>query len=287
MRDELSLLDPKMDYIFKCVFGTEETKPLLISFLNALLKRKPYIKSITLLNPEFTKTLKEDKTSRLDIRAQSDDGTMFDIEIQIKNTGEIPERALHYAANMFPRLVSSNESYKVARVISIWILGENVTKRTDAISEAYMTFKPSIKDSHEIMTDSLRIFFIELQKFNPKKADMHDLLTAWLAFLKNPALMDQAFLKIKEIASAMNKLQYISSDREVRELADLRQRTINDRNSELTVKKEEGRIEGREEEKRDVAIKMLSDGLSIATIVKYTDLTEDQINEIKKEQKES
>lgn len=280
MRDELSLLDPKMDYIFKCVFGTEETKPLLISFLNALLKSKPYIKSITLLNPEFTKTLKEDKTSRLDIRAQSDDGTMFDIEIQIKNTGEIPERALHYAANMFPHLVSSNESYKVARVISIWILGENVTKRTDAISEAYMTFKPSINDSHEIMTDSLRIFFIELQKFNPKKADMHDLLTAWLAFLKNPALMDQAFLKIKEIASAMNKLQYISSDREVRELADLRQRTINDRNSELTVKKEEGRME----EKRDVAINAIKMGFSIEQICKLTDLTEDQINEIIKEQ---
>ncbi|MDR0640114.1 MAG: Rpn family recombination-promoting nuclease/putative transposase, partial [Holosporales bacterium] len=32
------LLDPKLDYIFKTIFGTEDRKPLLISFLNALFK---------------------------------------------------------------------------------------------------------------------------------------------------------------------------------------------------------------------------------------------------------
>ncbi|MDR0753521.1 MAG: Rpn family recombination-promoting nuclease/putative transposase, partial [Holosporaceae bacterium] len=30
------LLDPKLDYIFKNIFGVEKNKPLLISLLNSL-----------------------------------------------------------------------------------------------------------------------------------------------------------------------------------------------------------------------------------------------------------
>jgi hypothetical protein len=48
------LLDQKLDYIFKHIFGTEEKKPLLISFLNSLLKDNPkdnpHIKDLKLEN---------------------------------------------------------------------------------------------------------------------------------------------------------------------------------------------------------------------------------------------
>ncbi|MDR2464491.1 MAG: PD-(D/E)XK nuclease family transposase, partial [Holosporales bacterium] len=89
-----------------------------------------------------------------------------------------------------------------------------------------------------------RIIFIELPKFNPQDADAADLLTAWLSFLKNPVFMDDAFLEIKEVKAAMEALKYISADDEVRAIADLRQKTINDYNSEMTVAREEGLEEG-------------------------------------------
>ncbi|MDR2463992.1 MAG: hypothetical protein LBD36_00005, partial [Holosporales bacterium] len=85
---------------------------------------------------------------------------------------------------------------------------------------------------------------IELPKFNPQDADAADLLTAWLSFLKNPVFMDDAFLEIKEVKAAMEALKYISADDEVRAIADLRQKTINDFNSEMTVAREEGLEEG-------------------------------------------
>ena len=57
-----TLLDPKLDYIFKKIFGTDEGKPQLISLLNALLKGQPHIQSLTLNNPKidniFGKALK-------------------------------------------------------------------------------------------------------------------------------------------------------------------------------------------------------------------------------------
>jgi predicted transposase/invertase (TIGR01784 family) len=49
----LSLLDPKLDYIFKTIFGTEKNKSLLISFLNALLKGIPPITDIYFDNTDI------------------------------------------------------------------------------------------------------------------------------------------------------------------------------------------------------------------------------------------
>ena len=156
-----SLLDPKTDYIFKQIFGQPDYVEVLISFLNALFKGKPHIQSIELENSEITKILKDNKSSRLDVRARADNNIELDIEIQCANTGEIPERALHCTANLFPQNLKEGESYKRNKVIAIWILGENVTSRIDAISEAYMTFQPSKSDNYDILSENERIFFIE------------------------------------------------------------------------------------------------------------------------------
>jgi predicted transposase/invertase (TIGR01784 family) len=272
-----NLLDPKLDYIFKNIFGTEKNKPLLVSLLNSLLKNNPHIKDLRLENTEITKILEEDKASRLDIKATSDDDTIFDVEIQIRNTGDIPQRAFHYLANMTPKAVESGESYKGAHVIGIWILGKNVTDRRNAVSEAYVTFQPNDPDPYQILTDSARIFFVELGKFDPKTADRRDMLTRWLSFLKDPILMDESFLQTKEVRTAMDTLKYISADDEMRAISDLRQRTINDHNSEITVAREEGIAIGEQRGKKETALKLLKKGMNIADIVEITGLSIDEI----------
>ena len=279
------LLDPKYDYIFKRIFGTEEGKPQLISLLNALLRGEPKIKSLELNNPEITKILENDKTSRLDIKATSDDGTLFDIEIQCRNTGELPERAVHYMANLFPRTVHKGDKYNKTKVISIWILGESVTKRQNAISNAYMTFQPQDPDPYERMTDSARIIFVELEKFNPKNADMHDLLTGWLSFLKDPVVIDKDFLKDHNVSNAMETLKYISADDTARQIYEARRKTMNDHNSELTVAYDTGVSDGEKIGEKNKAMetakRMLQDGLKVELIVKYSGLTQENIEAIK------
>jgi predicted transposase/invertase (TIGR01784 family) len=273
----VGLLDPKQDFVFKNIFGKEDGKPALISLLNSLFNGNPHIKDLHLDNTDIAKILEEDKASRLDIKASTDDKLILDIEIQVKNTGEIPQRAVHYLANMMPHIVKSNESYKGPHVIGIWILGENVTDRQNAISEAYMTFQPSDPDPYQIMTDSARIFFIELQKFDPKNADKRDMRDGWLSFLQNPVFLDKEFLNVPEINDAMETLKYISADPETRAIADLRQKTINDHNSEITVAREEGKAE----ERRTLALKMLKKGNSIEDIADLTELSVEEIGSIK------
>ncbi len=71
MRD---LLDVKSDHIFKLVFGQPECKGSLISFLKASFEGEYHIESLTLINTEIPKILKDDKTKRLNVRAITDKG---------------------------------------------------------------------------------------------------------------------------------------------------------------------------------------------------------------------
>ena len=238
------LLDPKLDYIFKNIFGVEKNKRLLISLLNAILDNKPHIKDVILENTEISKILENDKASRLDIKATSDDGTKINIEIQCRNTGDIPQRAIYYMSNLIPSSLGRNDSYNKVKVISIWILGENVTERNHPISDAYMTFQENDRDPYQVMSDCARIIFIELMRFNPKTSGLKELLNAWLSFLKDPIYMNDEYLGIDEVHDAMETLKYISLDDETREIADLRRKTMNDKISEMTLAREEGILEG-------------------------------------------
>ena len=70
-------LDPTNDVAFKRLFGIEEHKPLLVSFLNAILDLKGplQIKEIELLPQEQIPLLKEGKKSILDVKCTDDMGT--------------------------------------------------------------------------------------------------------------------------------------------------------------------------------------------------------------------
>ena len=65
-------IDPKVDYVFKKLFGSEANKPLLIALLNAILRAflaEPIV-DVEILNPFNDKDLLDDKLSILDIKAR-------------------------------------------------------------------------------------------------------------------------------------------------------------------------------------------------------------------------
>lgn len=78
-------IDPKVDYAFKHVFGREESKPVLISLLDAVLQPTlgQHIASLDLLNPFNDKETLDDKTSILDIKARDQSGRQFNVEMQM------------------------------------------------------------------------------------------------------------------------------------------------------------------------------------------------------------
>ncbi|GEQ17541.1 putative transposase/invertase (TIGR01784 family) [Clostridium butyricum] len=77
------LLNHKVDFIFKKIFGSENHPNILISFLNAVMKPVDKIVSVVINNTEITKDFLEDKFSRLDVKATTNKGEIINIEIPL------------------------------------------------------------------------------------------------------------------------------------------------------------------------------------------------------------
>ena len=317
---ETTLLDIQSDYIFKRVFGIEKNKELLISLINSILKGNPQVTNLEIRNTEISKIFKNNLTIHLDIKAEINPQEFVDIEIQVRNTGEIMERAVQYLAEILTlnsrrlteeeRKTGQKQTYKYPKVIGIWIMGENVTDRAAAVNEACLAFPTTEQDKYQIITDKLRVFFVELQKFHPKHVDRKNMLDVWMTFLKNP--LSDEIQSVPEIQKALDTLKEISADKNEREIYMLRQHTefgyISEKNvaiqnakvegekigiekgEKIGIEKgklegekigiEKGKAEGANEKAIEVAKKMLSMGLSIEQISEATGLSIDDLRKL-------
>ena len=294
---ETTLLDIQSDYIFKRVFGIEKNKELLISLINSILKGNPQVTDLEIRNTEISKIFKNNLTIHLDIKAEINPQEFVDIEIQVRNTGEIMERAVQYLAEILTencrrlteeeRKAGQKQTYKYPKVIGIWIMGENVTDREDAVNEACLAFPPTERDEYQIITDKLRIFFVELQKFHPKHVDRKNMLDVWMMFLKNP--LNDEIQSVPEVQKALDTLKEISADENEREIYMLRRHTefgyISEKNVAIQNAKVEGEKIGIEKgEKRkaiETAKNFLKMGLSIEQVAQGTGLTISEIEKLK------
>ena len=286
---EYRLFDPKVDYVFKILFGDENDKSMLISLLNAILKGKPTIRDLILNNTDIPKILKDNKSCKLDILATSDEGIKFNIEMQCKKTKDIINRTVYYASKLFTKDLKENDDYNNSKVISIWIFGENVTDRADPINEAYMALQKTNNEDYEILTDHLRIIYLELNKYKITKDNIDDKLTKWVDFLTNPIDLEKSTFEDEDIEKARKKLEFISSDDKERASLEAIKEGLFDQYSSFNIGKKEGIEEGlkeglKEGEKNksiEIAKNMLKEGLDINLISKLSGLSIEEINKIK------
>ena len=274
------LLDPKVDFVFKNIFGSPNHPEILISFLNATLKPKKKIVSVDIKKTDIEKQYIEDKYSRLDVKATTSNDEIINIEIQLKNENNMVKRSLYYLSKMYEEQLNEKEDYsKLARTVCINILNFKYLK-TDNFHTGYR-FKEI--ESNEELTDIMEVHFIEIPKLKDS-SDEKDMLVAWTEFLKDPESekVRGLELSIEEIRQAKDELIRMNNDSTQRELYDMRANSLRDKISELNaverkgiekgLKKgrEEGREEGKKEEKIAIA-KNLLDILDNETIALKTD----------------
>ena len=77
---KLEILSPKIDFVFKRIFGNENNPRILISFLNAVIKPKDLIEAVQIMNNDIDKESIEDKFSRLDIKAKTNKDELINNE---------------------------------------------------------------------------------------------------------------------------------------------------------------------------------------------------------------
>jgi predicted transposase/invertase (TIGR01784 family) len=79
----MAFIDPRTDFAFKKIFASESSKPILISFLNALIYQgNETIKDLQVIDPYQAGQVLGLKDSYLDVKATLDNGTIAIVEIQ-------------------------------------------------------------------------------------------------------------------------------------------------------------------------------------------------------------
>ena len=272
------LLDPKMDFVFKNIFGSEKHPNILISFLNATLKPKDLITEVEIKNTDLNKGYIEDKFSRLDVKATTSNDEIINIEIQLKNEYNMIKRSLYYWSKLYSEQLNEGEDYSLLkRTICINILNFKYLK-TRMFHSVYR-----MKEIHtnEELSDIEEIHFIEIPKLEDG-SDEKDMLVAWIEFLKNPESEKVRSLEmsVDEIREAKDELIKMSNDDTQRELYEMRAKTLRDKISALNeaerkgIKKgrEEGRKEGEQNKAIEIAKSLIKLGLDKESIAKSTGL---------------
>ena len=243
------LLDPKIDFIFKNIFGAEKNKRILISFLNSVLKNPHPITEVEIKNTDLEKALIEDKFSRLDIKAETSNDEVINIEIQMKNEYNMIKRSLYYWSKLYEEQLNEGEDYSLLkRTICINILNFKYLKN-DRFHNAYRLKEI---ETNEQLTDVEEIHFIEIPKLN-ESCDEKDMLVAWTEFLKDPESekVRNLEMSIEEIRKAKDELIKISSDKKQRELYEMRAKILKDKVSALNEAERKGIEKGIEEGRKE------------------------------------
>nr|WP_162839393.1 Rpn family recombination-promoting nuclease/putative transposase [Ferroacidibacillus organovorans] len=280
----MELLKPSVDFVFKRIFGIEENKDILLDFLNAVFEsaNEPGVTEIEILNPYLDKTTVYDKMSVLDIKARTASGTLINIEIQLRDQQDMEKRSLYYWARMYGSQLVQGEIYRsLCRTVTINILGFNYIDN----DRYHNTFHLREDSTGLILTNDIEIHMIELQKLREIAVGQQRKLVRWTLFLLGPGQerMEELAMEEPAIKKALTTLEFLSQDREARELYEARQKAIHDWNSNIHGAREDGREKGERFKAIEVAQNMLSEGMEVELVARLTGLTHEEINGLRKE----
>lgn len=273
-------INPKIDLAFKKLFGSEENKDLLISFINSILIEEEHIKDITIKNPYNVLNYINGKMSILDIKAVDEKGKWYDIEIQVAPQSFYDKRALYYWGKVYTNQLLEKGRYgELNKTIGINVLDFNYLQG----SEYHNIYKLYNTKTGKEFSDLLELHFIELSKFDKKLEELRTGLDRWVAFLNNahqysrtriPKELDED----KNIKKAIEVLDIMYLDEDERELYE------NDLKASLNKLEElhTAREEGKKEEKLEIA-KNLLDILDDKTISIKTGLSIEEVSKLRKQ----
>lgn len=281
--DDNFIMSPKVDFVFKLLFGDPKHKELLIALLSAVLELpESDFADIEIINSELLREFKEDKKGILDVRVKTGEGKQIDIEIQILPTEFMAERTVFYLSKMYTSQIKPGDTYDMLKkCITINIVDFKCTPLKKLHSKYHLTED----ETGYKLTDILEVHFLEITKLFDDEVpkDEEDPIVQWLEFLdgKSKGVMEMLSKKNDNIKKAYNLLQVISKDDKARMLYDARQSEIMDQMTRIKSAEKKGKAEGKADGKVEDAINFLSLGVDEEIVAKGTGLSIEKVRELK------
>lgn len=293
-------LDPMCDIAFKKLFGSQEKKEILMSFLNSVLgcKEGYRIVDVKITDPYNIPDAPWLKTSIVDVRCIDQQGKHYIIELQVESQDDYPERSQYYSSLAIARQLKKGWEYgKVMPVVFIGVLAFDLFDNADYLSH----HKILNTKTHQHALKHLEFHFIELKKFNKTLEELDDtIIDKWIYLLKNasdlntipkqlksPIVLQEAMEVLEEGNMTPEELaaydRLIDAERVAKSIKKTREKKLRQKFEKIAENREK---KGRQAEKEAMALKLLSK-LSIEEVANIIGLSRDDIKKIKKTKENS
>ena len=260
----------KTDTLFKLLFvkHPELLKRLIVQLLRIKLES---ISWFEIKNPEMPPDIIGNKFCRLDIN-MTVDGQQVDLEIQVENEGNYPERVLFHWSRAYSNALPAGGNFSaLPRTIIISIIHFNLFDCLEFHSE----FQPIEVSRHTPLTDKMVLHFFELKKL-PKEIGKGDLRLLWLALFRadtEEELAKLEALEVPELNQAISAFQSVVTSPEFREIERMRTKARYDEAQAL--------YHARREEKFEVAKRLMKKQLSIEDVADATGLNIEEVERLR------
>lgn len=260
---------PKLDLVFKKIFGDVNNIDLLTDFIASVLDvPTDSIQKVEILDNEVIPDTVEKKFSRLDLLIMVNN-EYVNIEIQVNNYNDYKERTLFYWAKVYTNQLGKGEDYiSLQNTIAINI----VDFKLFDCSECHSSFMIYETNRHEKLTDKLRIDFLELPKAKNTKTNAK--LQEWLDFLnvtteEGLEMLEKNTVNPTIIGKAVAVVRQMSADEKLLYAIQKREETLMNERSALNSAKQQGIEQGLKKKESELISKWRKKGY-----------TEEQIQEL-------
>lgn len=284
----MRFINPKIDFAFKRIFGSNQNTDILISFLNALLyDGEAIVESLEIIDPSLVPPIVGLKNSYLDVKARLSDGTFVIIEMQVLNVQAFSKRVLYNAAKTYALQLTMGELYRQLRpVIALTITDFKMFDDSqDVISHFIFKERTRLSDYPD---NQMELVFVELPKFQKKLEELETIADKWIYFIKTTGTLNevpQTMATVPQIQRAFEIANQVSLTREEFDTLQEQEFLVQDQEGSAALSKEEGREEGRQQGQIKTIMRLLNhrfgqvnpdnqDQISNLSIDKLDDLTE-------------
>jgi predicted transposase/invertase (TIGR01784 family) len=224
-------IDPFTDFGFKWIFGTEENKQLLISFLNDLLELEYKIVDVTYRNLEKLGLNIIDRKAVFDIFCTDEKNNHFIVELQRGHQKYFKDRSIFYTS--FPIQDMSKRGdwdYYLQKIYFVGILEFTFDDMRKEQSRQKISTKKEDKtyltkvqlcdvDTKDVFYDKLTYIYIEMPKFKKSEQELANHLEKWLFFLNNVedlSNLPKTFKNDEVLESAFDVAEFLALDEDKR-----------------------------------------------------------------------
>lgn len=275
-------VNPFTDIGFKRIFGQEVSKPLLLDFLNCLLKGERNITDLQFLDKEQPADYRDDRSLIYDIFCLTDTGEKIIVEMQNKEQPHFADRCLYYYSQAVSRQGErgADWDYQIDAVYLVAFVNFNM----EGLANNFRTDVVLMNKQRGIpFSDKERFIFLQLPVFKKEADECRDDFERWIYVLKNMEILDRmpwaakdsVFHKLAEIGevSNMTKDERLKYDAALRHYRD----TLNVMRSAEDKGRQQGLTEGRQQANIQTAKNLLAMGLSVDQIAKATGLSCEEV----------